>query len=138
MTSTPSDSAQIDQLVQAFFSVFTCKDGQLPDLSRLYALCLPEAVIACHSPQGTTVYSLESFIAPRQALFASGRLTDFQEQEDSADTQITGGIASRHCRYSKAGLMEGQPFTGRGTKYLHFVKMDKGWRISSVVWQDDI
>ncbi|PRX21989.1 hypothetical protein [Actinoplanes italicus] len=43
----------------------------------------------------------------------------------------------RLCRYSKQGLHLGEPFTGAGTKSIHFLRTPRGWRMTAVAWDDD-
>jgi len=40
-------------------------------------------------------------------------------------------------RYTKAGLLNGNPYSGVGTKCFQLVLLDCGWRIASLAWVDD-
>ena len=37
----------------------------------------------------------------------------------------------------KAGLMDGAPYGGGGTKHISLVLTEAGWRIVSVAWEDE-
>ena len=128
-----SAEREIDEIVGAFFRLFTNRDGALPNLRGVFDLCIPEAVI-CKPPD---VMSLESFIAPRQELLTNGTLTDFQEIETASRTSIFGNIAQRSCTYSKSGVLDGVPFETRGVKVFQFIKTSLGWRITAVSWDDE-
>jgi hypothetical protein len=131
------DQRAIDDLVRAFFGLFSNRDGVTPNLRAIFDLCIAEAVIAkCLSP-APEVMSLQSFIAPRQELLTNGTLTDFEEVETSSRTSIFGNVAQRACTYTKTGVLDGVPFRTRGVKVFQFIKTPQGWRISAVSWDDE-
>src|SRR5688500_18762180 len=76
-----SDQRAIDEIVRAFFDLFTNRSGATPNLRAIFDLCLPEAVISKCVASSPVVTSLEAFIAPREALLSDGSLTDFHEVE---------------------------------------------------------
>lgn len=127
----------IDSLSAAFFDLFTNTAGRDPDWSRIDALCLPQAVFIKKEGLETTVYPLDGFVAPRRQILSDGTLTAFSEWETSAETRISGHLAQRFSRYRKRGVLNGRAFEQSGCKLFQFVKTAGGWRISSVVWEDD-
>jgi hypothetical protein len=131
------DQRAIDDLVRAFFGLFSNRDGLAPNLRAIFDLCIPEAVIAKCLPPAPEVMSLQSFIAPRQELLTNGTLTDFEEVETSSRTSIFGNVAQRACTYVKSGMLDGVPFRTRGVKVFQFIKGPQGWRISAVSWDDE-
>ncbi|MDB6165689.1 MAG: putative acetyltransferase domain protein [Lacunisphaera sp.] len=132
---TPARAA-LDELTRIFFGAFTNKQGA-PKVEALRRLFVPQAVITKRSGAACEIMTVAQFIAPRQKLLAEGALTDFEEWETSAHTEIFGGIAQRFCSYQKTGLMAGQPFTGRGVKTIQFILLDGEWRISALAWEDE-
>ncbi len=124
-------------LVRAFFDRFTNRDGARPDLTTLFDLCIPEAVITRCVTASPEVMSLEAFIAPRQVLLSGGGLVDFQEVELSHRTDVHGNVAQRCSTYRKSGILDGNPFETRGVKVFQFVRRPEGWRISAVSWDDE-
>ena len=132
---TPAQAA-LDEVTRGFFGAFTNKHGA-PDVDRLHRLCLPQAVITKRSGGACEIMTVQQFIEPRRKLLTGGALTDFEEWETSARTEIFGGIAQRFSTYEKAGVMSGQPFTGRGVKTIQFIQLDGGWRISALAWEDE-
>ena len=131
------DQPEIDELVGAFFRLFSNGNGVTPNLRAIFDLCIPEAVISrCVRPT-PEVMSLHSFIAPRQELLTNGTLTDFHEVETANRTSIFGNIAQRACTYTKTGLLDGTPFETRGVKVFQFIKGPHGWRISALSWHDE-
>ena len=135
----PADEArrQIDTLTKSFFDVFTNRNGGTPKLGELGHLFVSNGVIVKRSESGVDVMGVAEFIEPRRKLLTDGTLLDFQEQEESAQTFVFAGIASRVCVYRKSGRLRGEYFEGRGLKCLHYVQTPEGWRISSVIWEDE-
>ena len=104
-------------------------------MARIRRLVIPGGVIVLTGPQ-YTVYSVDEFIEPRERLLADGRLVEFWEWETSERTEIAGDIASRFGEYRKAGILDGEPFEGGGTKTIQFVRTPEGWRIAAFSWYD--
>ena len=129
--------AAIDEVTRIFFAAFTNQGGTRAAVDELYRLFLPQAVITKRSGAGCEIYNLNQFVEPRRKLLTDGSLVDFHEEEITARTEIFGGIAQRWCTYSKAGVLNGQPFAGRGTKTLQFIQLDGAWRISALAWEDE-
>jgi len=132
-----TDRAEIAGIVRTFFAAFTSGPGSTERLDQLRAVFLPEAVIVRTCGGEPTVYGVDSFIAPRQALLSGGALTGFSEWELAGQTEVFGDIAQHFCGYAKAGVQDGTPFTGRGMKTLQFVRTGAGWRISAAAWDDE-
>jgi len=128
---------EIDGLTREFFGAFTNKGGLQPDVDRLYRLLIPQAVITKRAGPTCEIHGVKQFIEPRRQLLTGGRLVDFEEAETAGHTEFFGGIAQRFCRYRKAGVLDGRPFTGTGVKTIQFIKLDGTWRISAVAWEDD-
>ena len=80
---------------------------------------------------------LLEFIAPREKLLNSGSLVDFEEREIRETTRIFGDVAQRFSHYRKSGVLDGTPFETHGMKSLQFVRTQDGWRISSLIWDDE-
>jgi hypothetical protein len=136
-TGASQGHADIDRLVQSFFALFSNRGGVLPDLSRVRDLFLAQGVIAKWHEGTLEVMTLDEFIAPRQELLTSGRLTEFFEVELSATTRVVGQIAQRLSVYEKSGVLEGAPFVTRGAKSFQFIDTKDGWRILSLSWDDE-
>ncbi len=132
-----TEKSAIDAVVRKFFTTFTNTDGKEADLSILHTLCVPGCVIVKTCGETPTVNCLADFIAPRQDLLSSGKLANFSEAEVWENTQIFGSIAQRFCSYEKSGDHCGDRFDAMGMKSIQLVKTDDGWRISSVIWDDE-
>ena len=79
MSDHVSDREAIADLVRTFFAAFTSGPDSAARLDRLRSIFLPEAVIVATCGREPTVYGVDSFIAPRQALLSGGTLVDFHE-----------------------------------------------------------
>ena len=132
-----ADHEAIDALVRDFFELFTNTDGRTPNLSVLFDLCIPQAIVSkCVGP-APEVMSLAAFIAPRAAILTDGTCIDFREHETGHRTSVLGNIAQRISTYAKTGVLRGAPFAERGVKVFQFVRTGSGWRIAAVAWDDE-
>jgi len=135
--SEAADQVEIAILVRTFFAAFVSGPDCGARLDALRDVFLPEAVIVRTGGLTPVAYDVAGFIAPRRALLTSGALQDFRESEVSGRTEVFGDIAHRVCSYAKAGVQDGQAFSGRGMKMLQFVRTPAGWRISAAAWDDE-
>lgn len=132
-----ADKSEINKLTRQFFNLFDNTDHKIPDWTIVQKICIPEIIIIKKTGLTEVVYNLTNFIEPRRAILSDGTLTNFQEQELQEETRIIGHIAHRQSRYQKTGIFSGKRFTETGTKLFQFIKTDHGWRINSLVWEDD-
>ena len=128
---------RIDTLVARFFSAFDNRNGVRPDVASVTDCFTEKAIIVRQASTGAELYTVGEFTNPRIALLTQGKLLDFNEWEISSTTQIFNGIAARTSRYSKSGLLNGNDYSGSGTKCFHLVELGLGWRIASLAWVDD-
>jgi len=132
-----TDKIEINYLTKQFFNLFNNTDHKIPDWTIVQNLCIPEIIIIKKTGLTEIIYNLTNFIEPRKTILSDGTLTNFQEQELHEVTQIIGHIAHRQSRYQKSGNFSGKSFTETGTKLFQFIKTINGWRINSLVWEDD-
>ena len=132
-----ADKLIIDRITKSFFSIFTNTNNQQPDWSLIHQLCIPETLIIKKTEDAESVYSLSSFIEPRKKILSDGTLIEFQEEEISSETKITGNIAQRYSKYKKTGTLNGKNFQEYGNKLFQFIKTKTGWKINSLIWEDD-
>jgi hypothetical protein len=128
---------KIDALVADFFSAFDNRDGATPRLADLIDCFADKATIVRRSHRGAELYTVKEFALPRIDLLTQGALLHFHEREVSSTTQIFDGIATRTSRYSKSGLLDGNDYSGSGTKCFQLVDLGSDWRIASLAWVDD-
>ena len=133
--SDDRDLEAIDQLVTRFYSAFE-NTVEAPKQSNITECFVEGARIVRYAKSAPEFYSVAEFAAPRIALLSGGGLTGFSERETSASTEQIGGVASRTSRYSKSGILNGEAYTGSGTKLFHFVRLSEGWRICALSWID--
>jgi hypothetical protein len=133
---SPSDKNEIDELTRRFFSLFTNVNGTIPNLASIHELFVREGIVIKNVGGNTEIFSLASFIAPRQTILTDGTLADFQERELTERTDIAGAVAQRFCTYTKSGKLNGNSFENQGVKTIQFIKTNNRWRITSVAWDD--
>lgn len=135
--STETDSAEIEALVRVFFEAFTSGPELSQRMDRLRSILLPEAVIIRTCGLDPVIYTVEGFIAPREALLSGGTLVDFKEWPLSGRVDLFGDVAHWFGTYAKSGRQDGAAFTGQGVKSLQFIRTPDGWRISAAAWDDE-
>jgi hypothetical protein len=136
MAAGPIDPA-ILALLKAFFDAVSFESGTRPAYERIYDLFVRDGRLMRASPGGgAEIWSIPEFIAPRQELVDSGRLSAFEEFEFSGRTDSFGGVAHRFSEYGKRGVTDGQPFEGRGVILTQFLRTAEGWRMTSMAWED--
>ena len=124
-------------LVRTFFAAFTSGEGVADRLADLRAVMLPTAVVVRTCGQSPVAYGVESFIAPREVLLSDGSLTGFSEQATHGRVDVFGDSAHWFGRYTKDGLLHGEPYPGAGMKSMQCVRTPDGWRISAAAWDDE-
>lgn len=131
------DKTQIDGITKQFFGIFTNTDQIQPDWTVMNDLCIPEIIIIKKTGLAQEIYNLHSFIEPRKKILSDGTLTNFEESEVKEETQIIGHIAHRHSTYQKSGYLNGSYFNECGNKFFQFIKTKDGWKINSLIWEDE-
>ena len=128
---------RIDTLVARFFAAFDNRNDVRPDLANVTSCFTEKATIVRRANTGAELYTVKEFANPRIELLTHGMLLHFHEWEVSSTTQIFDGIAARISRYCKSGRLNGDDYSGSGTKCFQLVELDLGWRIASLAWVDD-
>lgn len=132
-----TDKLSIDRLTTMFFSIFTNTNQQQPDWNIIHTICIPETIIIKKDGQAETVYNLVTFIEPRRKILSDGTLTGFEEKETEEETKIIGNIAQRFSKYRKSGYLNRDYFQEYGNKFFQFIKTTNGWKINSLIWEDN-
>ncbi len=128
---------ELDTLAADFFHAVSFEPGGTPPYESIHALFIDAGLLIKNTAQVPEISTVREFIAPRQALVASGELTRFKEWELSETTQIFGNIAHRYSVYGKAGTQNGKAFEARGVISTQFVKTPQGWKMSAMAWDDE-
>ncbi|MBL4643785.1 MAG: hypothetical protein JKY44_09365 [Flavobacteriaceae bacterium] len=131
-----TEQALIDKVTHQFFSAFTNINGKKPAIQHLKKICIEQVVIINNNSQVPAIYTLESFIKPREELLTNGTLINFSESEISHNTEIFNTIAHRFSLYKKSGVLNGVEFYTEGMKTIQFIKVAGKWKICSIAWSD--
>ena len=132
-----ADKLEIDNIVKVFFDIFTNTNQKQPDLTIINTICIPETIIIKKSGCAEEIYTLDTFIEPRKKILTDGTLTGFEECETNEETRIIGNIAQRFSKFEKSGYLNGSYFKASGNKFFQFIKTIDGWKINSIIWEDD-
>lgn len=127
----------IDEVARTLYAVFDTREGRRFEADPIRAMFVQGASIIKADCGEAVVMDVESFIAPRLALLNGGPVSEFEEHEEAARTEIFGGMARRISRYRKSWREDGQVRSGAGVKYLSLVLAGGDWKIGSLVWQDE-
>ena len=128
---------ELERLTRDFFAAVSFEPGARPDYDAIRALFIPDGLLIRNTGDAPEVTTVDAFIAPRAALFASGALTSFYEGELSAVTERFGTVAHRFSSYEKRGVQNGTSSAARGAISTQFVLTPDGWRMSSMAWDDE-
>jgi hypothetical protein len=135
--ATGAVKRELDKLAADFFDAVSFEPGGKPPYESIHALFIDAGLLIKNTAQVPEISTVTQFIAPRQALVASGELTRFKEWELSETTQVFGNIAHRYSVYGKAGTQNGKAFEARGVISTQFVKTPQGWKMSAMAWDDE-
>lgn len=67
----------------------------------------------------------------------AGELTRFHEAEMSDTADVFGNVAHTFSVYVKSGTLKDVPFEVNGMVSTQFIRTSAGWKISSMVWDDE-
>ena len=132
-----SEQESIDNAVASFFSIFDNRAGKTPNFDELENMFIDGAFIIKRNDNSLEKMSVGQFILPRKKLLTDGSLVEFNEWETEQETFITMGIATRICKYEKKGLLNGQQYMGKGEKHIQLLLTPYGWKIVSILWEDN-
>lgn len=135
--SVSVDKLIVNKITNSFYRLFTNTKQQIPVFEKIQEICLPETIIIKKGKDTEEIFNLETFIEPRKKILSDGTLTEFEEYELFEDTRLAANIAQRFSKYQKKGYSNGDYFKANGTKLFQYVKTNKGWKIISVIWEDE-
>jgi hypothetical protein len=129
--------AAIQSLIAQFFAAVSFPQGGAPLYERIRDVFIPEGLLIKNSGDAPEISSVDAFIAPRQALVDTGRLTSFEEVEVAARTEAFGNVAHRLSTYEKRGVQDGVAFSATGIITTQFIATPAGWRMTTMAWDDE-
>jgi hypothetical protein len=129
--------AELGSLTNEFFRAVSFQSGESPAYERLHDLFIDGGTLIKNSAEIPEISTVEQFIAPRRDMVESGTLSYFHEAELAAITELFGSVAHRFSTYEKRGMTDGAPFEARGMISTQFIRTPAGWKISSMVWDDE-
>jgi RimJ/RimL family protein N-acetyltransferase len=132
-----TDKLMLDKLTKDFYSLFTNAKGKPLALERISDMCYAEASIVKYSEGKAEFFSVATFVSPRKVILSDGTLTEFEEYEVFEETSVSGHVAQRLSRYRKNGCLNGAYFERGGSKLFQYARADSGWKISSIIWEDE-
>ena len=129
--------SELDRLAAEFFRAVSFDSGETPPYQNIQTLFVEAGLLIKNTAIPPEISTVRQFLAPRQAMIASGQLTCFRESELSETTEIFGNVAHRFSAYEKSGTLNGVPFEARGMISTQFVLTPAGWKMSAMAWDDE-
>ncbi len=129
---------QIQLLITKFYNWFTSSDTLPLNKDELLSCCLPELSVFKVNATSSTHLNLDEFVTPRFQVLSDGTLTRFSEHEIAHTTKQIGAIAQRYSYYQKSGMHNGVAFKQYGHKLFNCIETAQGWKIATIVWQDEL
>jgi ketosteroid isomerase-like protein len=112
--------------------------GEHPRYGALPKLFANGARLVNTSRQYPEIMTVDQFVARRSALVHAGELTCFEETEMAGTSKVFGNVAHRFSSYAMRGTMNGTAFEAKGAISTQFIRMPSGWKITSMVWDDEL
>jgi len=135
---TPEETlSELAELTNRFFRAVSFEEGAAPSYANIHTLFIEQGLLVKNSGPRPEICNLQQFIDPRQASVQAGKLTSFHEAEISHKTELFGNVAHRFSTYVKSGTLNEVRFEARGMISTQFVRTPDGWRVSSMVWDDE-
>ena len=128
---------ELDRITAEFFHAVSFESGETPPYENIQTLFVEAGLLIKNTATMPEISTVCQFVAPRQAMVASGELTRFRESELSETTEIFGNIAHRFSAYEKSGTLKGVPFHARGMISTQFILTPAGWKMSAMAWDDE-
>jgi hypothetical protein len=129
--------SELDRLTLEFFQSVSFSPGSKPNYEHIHELFVEQGLLIKNVTPTPEISTVSQFIAPRHESVRAGDLTHFHESELSETTVVFGNVAHRFSAYTKSGTLKGTPFTARGMISTQFIHTPKGWRVSSMAWDDE-
>ena len=128
-----SDIAQIDQVIQGVYDVISGPPGQKRDFDRMRSLFAPGATLKAIGPKGLRGGSLEDYISRNSAILEKDGFTE--RELGRRHVELWGGLATVWSAYD--GRTANASFHERGINSFQLVKIDGKWLVASILWQEE-
>ena len=129
--------AELKGLTDGFFRAVSFEVGGSPSFENIYELFIETGLLVKNSGTQPEICNVQQFIEPRQASVDAGELTRFHEAEISHTADVFGNVAHTFSVYVKSGTLNEVPFEVNGMVSTQFIRTSAGWKISSMVWDDE-
>lgn len=126
----------INTLINTFYSIFDNRENKTIDVNALKQLFITKAIISKKNMGSIETMNFEEFITPRKKMLEDGNLTNFHEWEIDQHTFVDNNLAFRNSTYEKKGTFNGEPYSGKGKKFIQLVNVNSQWKIHSILWED--
>lgn len=138
MTTTPGTTeTEIGALLAALYEVISFEEGGEPDWERMKTLFSPHARLTHVTPEGVDHLDLAAFQRMGRELIELGTYTSFHERESRRCLHVFGDVAHVLSAYETRRAPDAlEPFA-RGVNSIQLVREGPGWRVLSLLWDEE-
>jgi len=133
----PSDDTTIEEVVRSLYEAISFADEAGPDFDRLTELFAPGARLIEVKPEGTEILDLMTFIDRAIELLRGGRITRFHEREVWQRIDQFGHMAHVLSTYEARDRASDEKPLARGVNSIQLVRDAEGWRVVTILWQNE-
>lgn len=132
-----SDREAIAEVVRDLYAAVSFERGGSIDFDRLELLFIPGARLAHVKREGTELMDNVEFSARAMRLIERGELHSFYERELAHRIDVFGHMAHVLSTYEAFRAPDDETLLARGVNSIQLLKDVAGWRVISIVWQDE-
>jgi len=132
------DCATVDSVVTASYQAISAPAGAKRDFARLEAIFAPEGrlIMITRGPNGSTATRIMSVPEFEKAYIDFVGPRGFFETDRYRQAEGFGDVATVLSSYESREATDGKPFA-RGLNSYQLVKSADGWRIQTLLWEDE-
>ncbi|MBN1272042.1 MAG: hypothetical protein JXB26_07185 [Candidatus Aminicenantes bacterium] len=131
------DGESVDSVIKALYASISFEKGEFPDLERLRALFAPGACFVRLKEQGLDRMDASSFITSFSERIKTGEIESFYEAEVGRREHVYDRMVQIFSSYVKGANTRDREKYIRGINGIQLFFDGKGWRIASIVWEDE-
>ncbi len=134
----PSDErVAIEAVITALYEAISFSGDEGPDFDRLSSLFTPGAHLIEIQASGIDIIDLQTFFDRAMVRLESGRITSFHETQIWHRVTGFGHMAHVLSTYEARDHEVDLVPIARGVNSVQLVKDQAGWRVASLMWQNE-
>lgn len=131
------DLKEIELLTHDFYKAISFTNDAYPEVDDVNIMFYGQGVMINNSYADPLNYSVQTFVQELSSQVANSEVEQFVQREVYGVTELFGKIAHRTSVYEYTYADYETNGIPRGLNYIQFVKVDRNWRILSMIWSDE-